>query len=269
MSRDITTEHDFNEQNGTTKCIRYSYSRLARIDHLTLFNGAALSEKSEDRLDSRSTPLEPQPKVLSAETEYADVMCTTMNIVLRGQTFLKDRTFLLFLGGITEPIPFSCETRTLATIDTVKIGGGSDTATDPSHIPCDGVTFALGQTHFLRPNSECDGFGLSDDNSTGASISDVSAGSTECQHDTNLELGNRIDSSTIDGRLSCVLHALQHIVIGLVIVVVHLLLIVERELTTSIGARMEGGIKFFLTCSIILAHHMGIRIRIFSFTKMQ
>ncbi|KAK2958474.1 hypothetical protein BLNAU_6508 [Blattamonas nauphoetae] len=103
---------------------------------------------------SFATPL--LPKVLSADTEYAQMDCSTMNIVLRGQAFLTDRTFLLSLDGITEPIQFSCETQTSATIGPLQIGGGSDltysttytlvsiiedTATDPRHILCDGVTF--------------------------------------------------------------------------------------------------------------------------------
>ncbi|KAK2951769.1 hypothetical protein BLNAU_13262 [Blattamonas nauphoetae] len=104
---------------------------------------------------SFTTPV--PPKVLSAETECANMNCSTINIVLRGQEFLSNRTFLLVLDGITEPIPFSCETPTLATIGPLQIGGGSDlthsttytlisiiedTVTDPRHILCDGVTFA-------------------------------------------------------------------------------------------------------------------------------
>ncbi|KAK2941291.1 hypothetical protein BLNAU_23799 [Blattamonas nauphoetae] len=96
------------------------------------------------------------PKVLSAEAACANVMCTTMNIVLQGQAFLTDRTFLLVLDGITEPIPFLCETRTSATIGPLQIGTGfdfthsttytlrsivEDLITDPHQILCDGVTF--------------------------------------------------------------------------------------------------------------------------------
>ncbi|KAK2959680.1 hypothetical protein BLNAU_5457 [Blattamonas nauphoetae] len=95
-------------------------------------------------------------KVMSAESECANGMCTTINIVLRGQDFLTDLTFLLFLDGIDEPIPFSCETQTSATIGPLRIGTGFDLAHSttytlisimedaiayPLHILCDGVTF--------------------------------------------------------------------------------------------------------------------------------
>ncbi|KAK2952925.1 hypothetical protein BLNAU_12101 [Blattamonas nauphoetae] len=96
------------------------------------------------------------PKVLSAETECANKNCSTMNIVLSGQAFITDRTFLLSLDGITAPIQFSCETQTSATLGPLQIGTGfdfthsttytllsiiEDTITDPYHILCDGVTF--------------------------------------------------------------------------------------------------------------------------------
>ncbi|KAK2941273.1 hypothetical protein BLNAU_23809 [Blattamonas nauphoetae] len=106
---------------------------------------------------SFTTPL--PPKVLSAEAACANVMCTTMNIVLRGQEFLTNRAFLLSLDGITAPIPFSCDTQTSATIGPLQIGTGfdfahsttytlisivEDTITDPRHILCDGSCL-LGQ----------------------------------------------------------------------------------------------------------------------------
>ncbi|KAK2953422.1 hypothetical protein BLNAU_11708 [Blattamonas nauphoetae] len=95
-------------------------------------------------------------KVMSAESECANGMCTTINIVFRGQDFLTDLTFLLFLDGIDEPIPFLCETQTSATISSLRIGIGYDlthsttytlisivenAVTDPHQILCDGVTF--------------------------------------------------------------------------------------------------------------------------------
>ncbi|KAK2942065.1 hypothetical protein BLNAU_23030 [Blattamonas nauphoetae] len=133
-----------------------SHSRRGQIGFAfnTLDSGTAIFIETEGCVFE--TPLEPQPKVLSAETECADVMCTTMNIVLRGQAFLSDRTNILVLDGITEPIPFMCETQTSATISSLRIGAGfdlthsttyplisiiEDAVTDPHQILCDGVTF--------------------------------------------------------------------------------------------------------------------------------
>ncbi|KAK2957889.1 hypothetical protein BLNAU_7065 [Blattamonas nauphoetae] len=120
-----------------------------------------------------TTPL--PPKVLSASAECANVMCTTINIVLRGQALLTNRTFLLFLDGIEEPMQFSCETQTIATIGPVRIGGGlalkhsttytllsivEDTATDTHRIHCEDVTFTtpssppLSTVHVSSGNGE-------------------------------------------------------------------------------------------------------------------
>ncbi|KAK2947186.1 hypothetical protein BLNAU_17891 [Blattamonas nauphoetae] len=115
------------------------------------------------------------PRVLSASAECGNVMCSTMNIVLRGQAFLTNQTFLLVIDGITEPIPFMCETQTIATIGPLQIGGKSnltysttytltliveDDFSDPHRIHCDGVTFTtpssprLSTVHTSSENGE-------------------------------------------------------------------------------------------------------------------